>query len=159
MASVSSWILSIAGIICLSVLLELVLPDGQLNKYVKNIFSFVIIWVVIFPIPNLLKNVNFNQDIFVQEEILLQDDYLDKVENEKNESLIACVQEDLSKNGYSGILISTKSKKDNKTTMFVDLSSLVITGENVNKNILEIKEDIKIIIKNYFGNIEVKFNE
>ena len=159
MVSVSSWILSIAGIICLSVLLELVLPDGQLNKYVKNIFSFVVIWVVIFPIPNLLKNVNFNQDIFVQEEILLQDNYLSKVENEKNESLIICVQEDLSKNGYDGVLISIKSKKDSKTTMFVDLGSLVITGENVNKNILEIKEDIKIIIKNYFGNVEVKFNE
>ena len=160
MESISSWILSIAGIICLSVLLELVLPDGQLNKYVKNIFSFVIIWVVIFPIPSLLKNVTIDQNIFVQEEILLQEDYLNKIENEKKENLKVCIENEFVKNGYNGVLISTKpNKKNDQIAMFVDLSNLVISDEKVNKNILEIKEDIKIIIKNYFGNIEVKFNE
>ena len=50
LSDISSWIMSIAGIICLSVIVELVLPDGQLNRYIKGIFSFIILLVIISPI-------------------------------------------------------------------------------------------------------------
>ena len=56
MSSVSAWILSIAGIICISVLLELIMPEGQMNKYIKNIFSFVIVLVIILPLPKLINS-------------------------------------------------------------------------------------------------------
>ena len=55
----SNWILSIAGIICLSVVLELILPEGQLNRYIRGVFSFIVVLVILLPIPKLL-NKNFN---------------------------------------------------------------------------------------------------
>ena len=30
--NISSWVLSIAGVICVSVLVELLMPDGQMNR-------------------------------------------------------------------------------------------------------------------------------
>ena len=53
MGAVSAWLLSITGVILLSVLAEFVLPEGQMNKYTKVIFSFVILLVIIMPLPKL----------------------------------------------------------------------------------------------------------
>ena len=39
-STLSAWILSIAGIVLLSVLVELILPAGSMSKYIKGIFAF-----------------------------------------------------------------------------------------------------------------------
>jgi stage III sporulation protein AF len=57
-SGVSQWLLSITGVVLLSVLAEFVLPEGQINKYTKVIFSFVVLLVVIMPLPKL-----FGKDI------------------------------------------------------------------------------------------------
>jgi len=61
MGAISSWLLSIAGVIILSVLAEFVLPDGQMNKYIKTIFSFVILLVIVMPLPKVFgKDFDFS---------------------------------------------------------------------------------------------------
>ena len=77
--SISTWIVSIAGIVCLSVLVELLLPEGQMNRYIKGIFSFIIVFVIISPLPKLLNqdidisNVfNFEQSFEIDEDYLYQ---------------------------------------------------------------------------------------
>lgn len=52
---VKAWIISIVGVICLGVLLEIVLPEGKTAKYVKGAFSLLVIFVMISPLPALLK--------------------------------------------------------------------------------------------------------
>ena len=49
------WILSLVCVIVLGVLLEIVLPKGQIAKYVKGTFALVVISVIIAPIPKLIK--------------------------------------------------------------------------------------------------------
>lgn len=49
------WIISIAGIICLGILLEIVLPDGKSAKYIKGAFSLVVVLAIAAPLPSLLK--------------------------------------------------------------------------------------------------------
>ena len=34
----TSWILSIVGIVLLGVLIDLILPNGEIQKYIKSIF-------------------------------------------------------------------------------------------------------------------------
>ena len=61
-STLSAWVMSIAGIICISVLVELVIPNGQMNKYIKGIFSFIVLLVIISPIPMLLgKEFDFDK--------------------------------------------------------------------------------------------------
>jgi len=163
MNNISSWIISIAGVICLSVLLELIIPDGQMNKYVKNIFSFVIILVIILPIPNLINNVNLdNLTSTNYENIYLQENYLSKSNKNKlnaiNEDLISYFNEA----GYSEISIQSilnTSENIDDIEIFVDLTNIVISENKMNKNILEIKEELNQIIINYIGDVEVKYNE
>jgi stage III sporulation protein AF len=54
-AGISAWVLSIAGVITLTVLLDILLPEGQMNKYVKGICSIVTIFVVVSPLPSLVS--------------------------------------------------------------------------------------------------------
>mgnify|MGYP005805768403 FL=1 len=59
-STLSAWILSIAGVVLLSVLVELILPSGSMSKYIKGIFVFIIMFVILSPVPTLL---NQNIDI------------------------------------------------------------------------------------------------
>lgn len=51
----SVWIMSIVGVICLGILLEIMLPDGKTAKYVKGAFSLLVVFVIAAPLPNMLK--------------------------------------------------------------------------------------------------------
>lgn len=50
----SAWITGIVGVICLGILLEIVLPEGQASKYVKGAFSLLVVFVIAAPLPNLI---------------------------------------------------------------------------------------------------------
>ena len=57
------WIMSVVGVICLGLLLEIVLPEGQTAKYVKGAFSLLVVFVIAAPLPNLLgKDWKLNLD-------------------------------------------------------------------------------------------------
>ena len=56
MSEVSIYLLSIVGVVFLLVVVELVLPDSKISKYIKSIFSIFIVVVIITPIVKLVKN-------------------------------------------------------------------------------------------------------
>lgn len=51
-----AWLLKITGVIALSTLSALLLPNGQTKKYVKGIFALITLYVIISPLPKLLKS-------------------------------------------------------------------------------------------------------
>ena len=50
------WIISIVCVNVLGVLLEIVLPNGKIAKYVKGVFSLLVIFVIVSPLPKLLRS-------------------------------------------------------------------------------------------------------
>ena len=50
-----TWIISVVGVILLSVLTDVLLPEGQMNKYVKGIFSILLIFVIIAPLADFIR--------------------------------------------------------------------------------------------------------
>ena len=50
-----AWILGITGVVCLGVLIEILLPDGQAGKYVKGAFSLLVVFAVAAPLPSVVK--------------------------------------------------------------------------------------------------------
>lgn len=149
----SNWILSIAGIICLSVVVELILPDGQMNRYIKGIFSFIVVLVILLPIPKLL-NKNFNiSDILDGSEIEADQDYLYQLNLDKINLVKEQVEEEISKHGYQNVKVYINCDIFDNAMQFksitVDLTSLVITENAEHKDITKIKKDITNIIKNH----------
>ncbi len=66
-----AWIISITGVICLGILLDIVLPDGKTTKYIRGAFSLIVILVIVSPLPSLLKkewNFSFDDSAFSSSE-------------------------------------------------------------------------------------------
>ena len=50
-----AWVMSVVGVICLGVLLEIVLPSGKTTKYVRGTFSLLVVYVIASIIPVVAK--------------------------------------------------------------------------------------------------------
>jgi len=69
-----AYIVSVAGICVLTVLLDIILPEGNMNKYIKSVFSVLVIIVVISPVVKALRSdIDFDM-IFRQEGATYQTD-------------------------------------------------------------------------------------
>lgn len=51
-----AWLLKITGVIALSALSSLLIPNGQTKKYVKGIFALITLFVLVSPLPKHLKS-------------------------------------------------------------------------------------------------------
>ena len=150
-SSVSSWVLSIAGIIAISVIVELILPEGSLNKYIRSIFSFIIVLVIIAPLPSLVgKNFDFSQ-ISVEENYTLQEDYLFQLNVYKTEALQNEIVDDVKNAGYENVRVNISCENYSTTfvikAVYVELKNLVILDKAEHTNIIDIEEEILLIIQ------------
>ena len=164
MGAVSAWLLSITGVILLSVLAEFVLPEGQMNKYTKVIFSFVILLVIIMPLPKLFGK-DFDISKFFGTENVLQEDYLYQVNLDKLTALSDDLSNEIEEVGLKNVVVSINanilSEKLEIFSIYVDLCELEY-GENFeSKNIVSAKQKIKEIISenSMLSDVEVQFNE
>lgn len=73
----SAWITAIVGVVVLGVLLEIILPEGEVTKYIRGIFSIIVVVVIITPIAQALsgeKKFNFDID---SSQIEIDNNYID----------------------------------------------------------------------------------
>lgn len=152
-SSVSAWILSIAGIIALSVVVELLLPEGSLNKYIRAIFSFIVVLVIIAPLPSLVGKKYALSDIQIEENYSLQEDYIYQLNVYKTEALQESISLEIKNHGYDGVIVSVSCEKSSSDfeikAIFVELDNLVILDKAAHKDILDIEEEIFEIILSY----------
>ena len=90
--------MSIVGVICLGVLLEIVLPEGQTAKYVKGAFSLLVVFVIAAPLPALFKNdfkFSVDSSAFVVDEEYINSTYTLYTEGVRERAVYA-----LKSNGY-----------------------------------------------------------
>lgn len=150
--TISSWILSIAGVIALSVLIELILPDGEMNRYIKTIFSFIIVFVVICPIPKLLKNnIDFSSIFDYENTFSIDENYLEQVNLNKLTSSQEKIENLCLNSGYKNVHVYINAdilnKKMQIESVYVDLSELVISSNAEHNDISNIKKQINKIIQ------------
>lgn len=157
----TAWILSIAGVTILSVVVDLILPSGQTAKYIKNIFAFVMILVIISPLPALIKG-NFNvNDIFESEEIVLQEDYIYQVNRDKLTALEEEITSSLEEKGIKNVVVTINADifqiEMKILEVNVDLSDLVI---DENSGHIDIEKAITEVVDRLVGEeVIIIFNE
>ena len=105
MSGISSYILSIAGIIVVSLIVELVMSEGELSKFVKSIFSFFTIAVIIAPLPNLLSKEGVSS-VFDISNYELQEGYIVTLNKSRLETMATEEEVFLTNEGYKGIQIT-----------------------------------------------------
>ena len=157
----TGWILSITGVTILSVLVDLIMPNGQTAKYIKNVFAFMMILVIISPLPSLLKG-NFDiGDIFQIEEIVIQEDFVYQVNRDKLTALEDSINKTLEEEGLKNVIVTINADifqiEMQIKEINVDLSDLVIDG---NSGHIDIEKAITDIIVKLVGEeVIIIFNE
>ena len=88
------WLLGVVGVVLLGVLADVLLPNGQMNKYVKGIFAVLLIFVILSPIAAFLR-----QDValsslvdFDTEGYFADTAYIDYIENEQRQALLSQIR-------------------------------------------------------------------
>ncbi|MGI5841702.1 MAG: stage III sporulation protein AF [Christensenellales bacterium] len=161
--TLSGWLLSIAGVSLLSVLIDVVLPNGQTNKYIKGIFSFIMVFVIISPIPSLLVD-GFKLDAIFAENsgIVIEKDFIYQVNRTKLTFLENQIETELEKQGLlnvevvvNGDIFDFSMKIKN---VYVDLSNLVINPKDKH---IDIKKTVSQIVLDFVSleKEKVIFNE
>lgn len=152
MESISAWILSIAGICMLSVIIDLVIPDGKTNTIIKNVFSYAIVLVVILPLPKLFKNNTDLNDLFSPVDFPMQDNYIYNINQAKLDKWTQDINDDLVSDGIYGAVVSISANIFERNmeinAVYVDLYNVVISNENKNINI---KTEVVRVVLNYIN--------
>ncbi|MBR1925864.1 MAG: stage III sporulation protein AF [Clostridia bacterium] len=144
MSEVSGYLLSVVGVVLFSIVLDLILSDGTTKKYIKSIMSLILIFVLVSPLPKIIKNdLDFS---FINSSVKLNEEYQNVVfEQQKNQT-----EKDLEKflfnEGFKNIKITIWADNLNGfkiNTIFVDLTGLVLAEKNQHINKYEA---IKILL-------------
>ncbi|MDR2201800.1 MAG: stage III sporulation protein AF [Clostridiales bacterium] len=56
MSAAAAWITSILGVVIVGTLIDLILPSGRMNKYIKSVFAAVTVLVIVLPLPSLIRS-------------------------------------------------------------------------------------------------------
>lgn len=138
MSSFSVWALSIAGIVMLGVLVDIIMPEGQTSKYIKSVFAIITVFVIAAPIPALLTESFSLDDIFGGSSYEIDQGFIESLNRQKVSALKATAADALVTAGYKDIdFMVTHETVDNAlfiTHIFVDLSSAKYNGTELNVN-------------------------
>lgn len=145
---IMSWLLSVIGIVVIGVLINLILPEGEIQKYIKAIFSVFVVFIMIYPILNIdISKINYDEFFYNQTSVTVDEKYLENYKEKYRESLQNQCETVLNNNGYQNvrveIYLNLSSEKFEIEKVYVNLKNLVINGNSVH---IDKYKEIKSII-------------
>lgn len=150
---ITSWILSVVGIVIIGVLVDLILPEGEMQKYIKAVFSIFVVFVLISPVLKIdITQIDFNKFIYNDNSVNINEEYLKNYNNQYKLSLENTCETTLKSNGYANvdveILINLSTTKFEIEKVYLNLKNLVINSNSVH---IDKYKEIKSIIISILG--------
>ena len=103
----NTWLLSIVGVTVIGVLIELLLTDSPMSKFVRSIYAFFILFVIVQPIPTLLRNTSTN----VSGGVLLDYELLQTINTNSAAAFQRNVENALNTAGFTNCVITIQYDK------------------------------------------------
>ena len=133
----TAYILLILGIVMAGIVIDVIVPSGTINKYVKSIFSIFVLAVILMPVVKFISTAqNVQVDIGEQK---VNETLLNYIFRERISSMEKDIAEGLNKEGFKNIdIIINYSIKDNELSINsceVNLKKLEISAssQHINK--------------------------
>lgn len=125
--------MSIVGVICLGVLLEIVLPEGQTAKYVKGAFSLLVVFVIVSPLPTIL-GAEWSLENISGVSFSVDDGYISQTTAAHKEGIEKDLEDYLAISGYDAdVSVTLKSGSINEIVR-VDITVQIGAHEEKNKD-------------------------
>jgi len=146
--------MSVVGVVLLIVLVDLILPDSAVAKYIKSIVSLVVVAFIVSPVAKLVKS-DFNFDNLLNSSYQVDTEFLSEIDAQNVAVFSRELESKLSEEGYVGVNISIVTGQKQNTTIiqyiYVDLCDLVI---NKNEAHIDYYTKIKETVAKLVGNIK-----
>lgn len=139
------WVVTVAGIAILSVLCDVILPEGKTRKYIKTVVGVVVTLVMLQPIVTLANNAlsgaSLPKDDYQTPQV--QQSYLDMVEDKQMQLQLTTVKEVLNARGIV--------TKDVACDNFTKSITLKVDAQQSNDN----QTTIESVFKTYFDGYKI----
>ena len=147
MSGISAYLLGIVGVVLILVVVDLILPDSKISKYIKSIASIFVVAVIASPIINLVKSDWDWKSFFVSSEYQVDENILNNINQQNIEVLEKELVEYLETQGFKGVdIMISASLTDLElkiNCIYVNLCDLVI---NENSEHIDYYTKIKELI-------------
>lgn len=132
----SGYILSILGIVIVGVLVDIVVPSGTINKYIKSIYAIFVLAVMLSPVIKFLSNTHdINVNITGYE---INENLMNYINTNKIKSIETNIENKLKDEGFDGIDIKINYSIESNELMInsctVNMQNLVITSDKQHIN-------------------------
>jgi hypothetical protein len=142
--NITSWALSIVGLAAITLLCDIIMPEGETAKYIKGIFSLFIVFVIVSPLPGLLRSGGDYQSIFFENKAASVDySFIDYTNRLKVSSLERDITIYLAQKGFSGTVVTVLAEFEgiqmDLRAVTVDLTSAKYqAAPDINKRVVEL---------------------
>lgn len=148
-----TYIISILGVAVLGIIIDIIMPNGSINKYIKSIYSIFIVAVIIGPLINLISRKD-NIDL-IYKDYLVDEKIINYINEYKVNSIENNIKYQLKEEGFDGIDILIEYSTENNELILnfckVNLTNLEISADKQHINNYEF---ITEIVKKYTGLID-----
>lgn len=156
----TGYILSVLGIVVAGVFIDVIIPSGAINKYIKSIFSIFVVAVLVSPI---IKIMNKTKDFTVKyQDYEINENLLDYIYGKQVSSQEKMIEDILFEEGYQNVDIILNFSIENDELKYnsclIKLKNLVITADKQHINKYEF---IKNVVKDntYLTDEEIIIDE
>ena len=132
----TGYILSILGIVVAGVFIDIIVPAGAINKYIRGIYSIFVVAVLVSPIMKIMSKA---QDFTIKyEEYQMNESLLNYIYTMRASSLESNIEKSLTEEGFSNVDIILKFSIENDNLEYnsclINLKNLVISSDKQHIN-------------------------
>ena len=135
MSTLGSWVLSIAGVVLLGTVIDLLLTKSRLKTFIRSVFASVTVLIIVTPIPAFIQS-GFKAD-FDWGNIELDNNYLQYTETAKLNAIARAVEAVLADDGLDGAKVTVDGEVGDEIlvrNVVINLSETVIASESEHIN-------------------------
>lgn len=140
----TGYILSVLGIVVAGVIIDIIVPSGTINKYIRGVYSIFVVAVLISPI---MKLMNKTHDFSIKyQDYSLNENLLSYIYKSKVDSMQIRIEKELEEEGLKNVDIILNFSIENDQLEYksciVDLKKLVINADKQHINKYEIITEV-----------------
>lgn len=145
--NLSAWVLSIVGIVVLTLMVDIIIPEGKTGKYIKGVFAMLTVFVIAMPLPKIF-NSEFDLEEFLQQNTSASADYdvLENIYYMRLERLEQKIITSAEREGIKNMEVKINALNNNSfveiQSIEINLKNVVIEEKNPNINIVDIVIDL-----------------
>ena len=135
----TGYLISVIGIVCLGVLVDIVMPTGQMNKYVKSMFGIFTIIVLISPVIKIIKSDYDISNLFYNQiSVQIDKDFLEATNKKIIEEVEISIEKNCENKGFYNVECEIESILENNVLTIkkvtLNLKKMVISSGQVHIN-------------------------